>query len=139
MSEDVIKWNELSPWERNVEVAEKVMGLCGHRRLEPYPPHPKDFQCVECKCRFCFETIEDETPRSRPYTLSISAAWEVIEHIAPRIFSLNRYNDGPHCEMSDGNDNSEVFSAYGTSFPEAICITALKAKGYEIDRRESCE
>lgn len=134
---DTIEWGKLSSRERDATVAERVMGLCGHWELEKLHGAASGFQCTKCKATFCVGTIEFDIPRSRPYTTSIAAAWEVVEKLPEGWkWILTNYGDGcsflifkPDMYVDIG---AEDFEGSSPSTPEAICIAGLRAKGYEV-------
>ena len=130
---------------RDAEVAEKVMGLCVHRPF--WNKSPMDYYNCPCGMTIFKEMIEDQS-WARPYTTQIAVAWEIVEK-EPEFsrsyttagFSLERkpnLMDGKWFCVIDmvlpgkTHPNGENVWATADSAPEAICIAALRAKGFEV-------
>lgn len=102
--------------ELDMLIAEKVMGQTVREE------HHKDFpQTVVCRWI-------SETEMLPGYSTDISAAWEIIEHLRPWRFNLERMNRTAGSEWrADFDNRPSIFSGYGDTAPLAICRAALAA------------
>jgi hypothetical protein len=135
-------WSEMSPRERDVLVAEKVIGwkMCTFSHSRPKHRSSKDFPGTiinnwdskgphnwlespdgQSKVYLCgCEDVGEEIPH---YSTDIAAAWEVVEklcHYSERSFLIQK-TGAWLVRFQEG-----VFMP-GETAPEAICLAALKA------------
>lgn len=141
---EIIKWNELTPEERNVLIAQKVMGL----RVE----HWTEETYKDADPNYCYVTgyVIINEPRTFSYwssvpryTQSLDSAMQVVQAIKPTrrgYLDMTYWSEDYSTVVFHLPDTDEdyydlkMFSYDGSlSLPEAICIAALKAKGYQVD------
>lgn len=116
------KWSEMSTVERDALVAEKVMGW----KDDPY--HPSIYWQMD---EAHFRSKEEFSPLT-----SISAAFEVVEKMIESGHCVKiDFNAGGswQVEFQDFGPGGEIHAAQADELPEAICLTALKAVGVEIE------
>ena len=105
-------------WELDRLVHDKVMG--GFEKLE------------EAKSQREFEQARKETNWCPSYSTDIAAAWTVVEKIKtdPRFEYLRTfvYEDEVYVNI----EAEWAFSDRAKTFPHAVCLAALKAKGVEV-------
>jgi len=131
---EIIKWGQLTPHQRNVLVAEKVMGwtptLCVDGEHNIYMG-----AYWSCTCGWISDTpivggpAEHEEPVPR-YSQSMDAAWQVLERfIETRIECLNGRAAGRYRVSIE---EQGCWRATSDSAAEAICLAALSAVGVAI-------
>jgi hypothetical protein len=146
---ETIQWAALTPEQRNLLIAEKIMGWdatqpCTGTFL-PLDPEPDGLYCPKCGAEICWgDDEEHHTPLPPHYSESMDAAWMVLQEIVRRPKQDGAINDafGKFADAMLYEDNhdafSEIFPAYqifsmaAEWTPERICIAALKAVGCEV-------
>jgi hypothetical protein len=136
---ETIKWQELTPEQRDCLVAVRLMGWVPKECEGSISWDHGIWRCLECGKD---GTRHEETTHNVPvprYSESMDAAWEVVEHlrkthytiqvvgntfryevaIADRIFARSRIDHG----QGEG---------HAVSAPEAICIASLRVNGIEV-------
>ena len=136
-----INWKGMSARERDAVVAEKVMGWTGCDHTESWgrwkygDPGNVWTEVEEAWCRGAGNTpanVRNRYPYPR-FTTDIADAWEVVEEIAEE-FSVHHLFEGEwYWEASVEVDwkTSHIAKPHSTA-SEAICIAALRAKGFEV-------
>ena len=122
-----INW-QVTPAQRDRIVAEKLFG---------WQPVPCDEEltiyddgtafCYGCKQRDHISTFEHDVIAHPAYTQSMDAAWQVA--IGHKVIDLLRL-DTHRYRVRLSPDTA--LSAYADTAPEAICIAALRAAGFEV-------
>lgn len=136
-----INWRAMTPEQRNDVMHEKVMGHARKTTTHTSKTRAGDSFSYNVTS---WQTGEPETPR---YSQSMDAAWQVLQEMVKR--KEPETDDSVQFEIFTeqmlavgGWDNSTVWSEiYPASevfvmavkwTPEAICIAALRALGYEV-------
>lgn len=106
MSES-IKWQELTPEQRDILIVEKVLGYNASQ--------VRGHIAIPC------------------YTQQIEAAWLLVGHLKTHYdvhvaTNLSRYD----AAIMDRRFGGKQFEASAASAQEAICIAALRACGFEV-------
>jgi Phage ABA sandwich domain len=113
---EIIYWDELSHEMQDALIAEKVMGLGVHR----FPPMHGDLYDIS-EHAVLINNDDDIIGTVPHYTTSMDAAWTIVEKIKESA-------DAIKCSF-DTYLYDEPLWAITT---ERICITALKAMGFEV-------
>ncbi len=111
-----MKWEELTPRQRDALVAEKVMGW--HDIVE------RDMYAYGV-------TPDGPSAVVRNYTTDIAAAWQVVEYMAQRHATIEITVTDVLTHVAIGLLRPKAV-AYSKEAPEAICLAALRAKGIEV-------
>lgn len=128
------KWDEMSPRERDILVATRVMGLpepmespfngkwIHHVARETYPGSG------------VFKEDRDRQSELRSYTTDISAAWEVVEKMQQKYtYSLSHETHWDFYQAWLENPVGDEFAnANAPTMPEAVCLAALRALGVDM-------
>lgn len=109
-------------------VAEKVMGLTVQHCAGYVAPNGVDTTFIQLG--YVKHASEMQTTYVPYYSTDISAAWEVVEKLAPKEdeFRITRYH------LQEWSCVFEFFNQSAVSAdtaPMAICLAALKAVGHE--------
>lgn len=114
-----IRWNALTPRERNALIAEHIFGLIVYR----------------------FETAEWGTGSMvnplRPYTTSYEASFAVVEKMREKGFEvvMDAAEVGNWvCVFFRSDDRDTIVEVEAANLPEAITIGSLQAHGFEVER-----
>lgn len=119
--------------ELDALIAEKVMGL-GPQCLCPEEPDVADVH-IELDGTWFNGHPACRRPIPRPYSIGISAAWDVVEKIKDlKIEGVFLVEYTPHNKSKQwacGWDNyGDLNGSFGMTAPHAICMAALKVVGY---------
>lgn len=97
--------------------------------------HLDDKRVAFCGC--------DSTADLPPYSTDISDAWLVVEKLRKTHCCIKVYSDHEYiyeCTMikdpNDPHEGRQGIYRQATTAPLAICLAALKAVGYQLDRKE---
>jgi hypothetical protein len=118
-----MKWDELSPRERDTLVAEHVMGW---KLDKPYWSEKE----VWVKSGTNYDWTENWSPST-----NIADAWQVAE----KLQEVYLYTDIRTCAdfyevwITDHANDSATETFATPKLPEAICLASLKAMGIEIN------
>jgi len=140
-----IYWNELTSVQRNILVAEKVMGIelkeeCdGEIGASATTPFSSDedggWYCIRCGYRDRWGKRSTHQEIAKNYSTDIGAAWLIVEYFRGR-FDVH-IGSAPmpseyQISVIDRQSRHRYISANAESAPEAICIAALRAVGYGV-------
>jgi hypothetical protein len=115
-----MKWDEMTPRERDALVAEKVMGWT--KEVNQFEFGGYVWMVSEGE----FILNDDWQPST-----DISAAWKVVEKFEGA--QIHHAKTHVHLWSAEFFKNGEsIASGFSATAPEAICKTALKAVGVEV-------
>ncbi len=135
---ETIRWSALSPEQRDTHIAEKIMGnpiSCkGELRLSMLDEvSPVWWRCLVCgmagECLFK-DVPQNHLPPIPHYSTDMDAAWRIVVKLKGAVLDASYKHDMLLCRATFVTVDSE-YHAYGR-MPEAICIAALRANGYEV-------
>lgn len=142
------KWTEMTPDQRDMLVAEKVMGWkpveCNIDTTDAELTIYDDGEawCPVCKKREHINSFDHGIIPPLPYSRSMGAAWKLVAHYAVRTIVLeqqfyktsDRYGENVWlwaCTLVDVRGSSmhpgKEFRGLAKQPPEAICLAFLKA------------
>lgn len=147
-----MKWAEMTPEQRNVPVAEKVMGEnpdvpCTGRFISADYVGSGRQICISCGAKYKYPGPMLHNPLPPPhYSESMDAAWLIVKHLddslevnkAGKLHSLQFLSSiaTSYDAYSDHYSSDEAIfslSDLAALTPEKICIAALRAKGIEVE------
>jgi len=130
---DTIKWSELTPKQRDEEIHEKVMGHTRHTVRHEVPSRAGGIAFISSYTTW--QTGGQETPR---YSQCMDSAWLVVEKMKEP--DADPGWEGNRSRFADFSDelvpfaeSSSLFDVLWCITPEAICIAALRACGFQVE------
>lgn len=148
-----IPWASMTPEERDLLIAEKVMGwtppLC--REVLNAVREPRGTWSHRIDERLCCAWCDYEVPGTElfdihhtahcsdistdppRYSQSMDAAWEVVKHITQPPTSREAALQMANTRFAHWFDGAHLWSESTQEAAQAICVAALRSLGYAVD------
>lgn len=138
-----MKWNELSPRERDALVATHIFGTqVEHLTQREYRFTNEEGEEEVHELLTGYATLGKCGYQLIPhYTTDMSTAWQVLQHLATRYNPKSRYDYEPFNRLTDAllGEREEIYPSHDCMYeiakwtPDRICLAALRAVGVTIE------